>query len=44
MIGGYPEGLSWGAKKFLEIVFEIRDTILNSDEWKALPEYEVFYE
>ena len=41
---GYPEGLSWNAKKFLEIVFEIRDTILNSEEWKALPEYEVFYE
>ena len=43
IIEGYPEGLSWSAKKFLEIVFEIRDTILNSEEWKALPDYEVLY-
>lgn len=43
IIEGYPEGLSWSAKKFLEIVFEIRDTIQNSDEWKALPDYEVRY-
>lgn len=43
IIDGYPEGLSWRAKEFLEIVFEIRDTILNSEEWKALPDYEVLY-
>ncbi|MBO4737706.1 MAG: hypothetical protein J5627_04660 [Bacilli bacterium] len=43
IIEGYPEGLSWSAKEFLEIVFEIRDTILNSEEWKALPDYEVLY-
>ena len=43
IIEGYPEGLSWDAKRFLEIVFEIRDTILNSEEWKALPDYEVRY-
>ncbi|MBR5750115.1 MAG: hypothetical protein IKX82_00495, partial [Bacilli bacterium] len=43
IIEGYPEGLSWDAKRFLEIVFEIRDTILNSEEWKALPDYEVLY-
>ena len=44
IIEGYPEGLTWDGKRFLELVFEIRDTIQNSDEWKALPEYEVLYD
>jgi hypothetical protein len=44
IIEGYPEGLTWDGKRFLELVFEIRDTIQNSDEWKALPDYEVLYE
>ena len=43
IIEGYPEGLSWSGREFLELVFEIRDTIQNSDEWKALPDYEVLY-
>ena len=43
IIEGYPEGLTWDGKRFLELVFEIRDTIQNSDEWKALPDYEVLY-
>ena len=43
IIEGYPEGLTWSGKEFLELVFEIRDTIQNSDEWKALPDYEVLY-
>ena len=43
IIEGYPEGLTWDGKEFLELVFEIRDTIQNSDEWKALPDYEVLY-
>ena len=44
IIEDYPEGLAWSGKEFLELVFEIRDTIQNSDEWKALPDYEVLYE
>ena len=44
IIEDYPEGLTWSGKRFLELVFEIRDTIQNSDEWKALPDYEVLYE
>ncbi len=44
IIEGYPEGLTWSGKRFLELVFEIRDTIQNSDEWKALPDYEVLYD
>ena len=44
IIEGYPEGLSWSGREFLELVFEIRDTIQNSDEWKALPDYEVLYD
>ena len=44
IVEGYPEGLSWSGREFLEFVFEIRDTIQNSDEWKALPDYEVLYD
>ncbi len=41
---GYPDGIKEAGKKYLEVVFEIIQTIENSDEWKALPPYEVLYE
>ena len=43
LIDGYPEGLTAKGKKYLEVVFLIRDTIQNSEEWKALPDPEVKY-
>lgn len=39
-VSGYPEGIMSQGKKYLELVFEIIDTIQNSDEWKSLPELE----
>ncbi|MCR5692924.1 MAG: hypothetical protein K6G74_03015 [Bacilli bacterium] len=39
----YLEGLMPQGKKFLDVVFEIIDTITNSDAWKALPEIESQY-
>ena len=33
-----PEGLTPKGRSFLTLVFEIIDTIQNSDEWKSLPE------
>ena len=39
-VSGYPEGIMSQGKKYLELVFEIIDTIENSDEWKNLPELE----
>lgn len=38
IVSGYPEGIMPQGRKFLELVFDIIDTIENSDEWKALPE------
>lgn len=42
-VSGYPEGIRSQGRKFLELVFEIIDTIENSDEWKNLPEFEPQY-
>ena len=43
ILDGYPEGLTAKGKKYLEVVFLIRDTIYDSEEWKALPDPEVLY-
>ena len=39
-----PEGLTPKGRSFLTLVFEIIDTIQNSDEWKSLPEQTPRYE
>ena len=43
IISYIPETLSDKAKKFLELVFLIRDAVISSDEWSSLPDSEVLY-
>ena len=43
IVNGYPKGLTNKGKKYLELVFEIIDTVTGSEEWKALPDPEVLY-
>ncbi|MBR6557496.1 MAG: hypothetical protein IKT70_00635 [Clostridia bacterium] len=38
--GGYDEK----SRAFLDCVYRIRDIIVNSEEWKALPDYEFLHE
>ena len=44
-IGGSEEelNLSSKGKKFFEVVNLVIDTLLASEEWKALPDYEFYY-
>ena len=43
LVSGYPDGLMPQGKKFLMLVFDIIDTIQNSDEWKSLPDQKPRY-
>lgn len=38
------EGKTPEAQKFINAVKAIRDILVNTDEWKALPDYEAYYE
>lgn len=37
-------GLSNKGKKLMALIFSVTDTIENSEEWKALPDFEYYYE
>ena len=43
ILNSIPEQLPEKARKFLELVFLIRDTIQHSEEWNSLPDFEVLY-
>ena len=40
---GNKEGLTSKGKKLMNLIFSVTNTIENSDEWKALPEFEYYY-
>ena len=40
---GIPDNLPQKSKNFLTLFFDCVDTITASEEWKALPDYEVLY-
>ena len=39
-----PLALIGKSKRYVETCTDIRDLLMESDEWKALPEYEFFYD
>ena len=41
---GYDGGRTPKAKKLLSAIKAIRDILVNTDEWKALPDYEFYYD
>ena len=41
---GYDGGRTPKAKKLLSAIEAIRDILVNTDEWKALPDYEFYYD
>ena len=40
---GNKEGLTSKGKKLMNLIFSVTNTIENSDEWKALPNFEYYY-
>ena len=38
-----PDGVSNRGKKYLTLILTIKNTLINSDEWKAMPDFEVLY-
>ena len=43
-VSGYNDGNTPRAKRYLEVIRYIRDILINTDEWKALPDYEFYYD
>ena len=42
-MSGIPDGVTKKGKQYLTLIFTITNTLINSDEWKAMPEFEVLY-
>lgn len=43
-VAGYDAANTPSAKKFSDTVYAIRKILIETDEWKALPEYEYLYD
>ena len=41
---GYDSGRTPEAQRFLDAIKAIRDILVNTEEWKALPDYEFIYD
>ena len=43
ILSGIPNGVTKRGKQYLTLILTIKNTLTNSDEWKALPDPEVLY-
>ena len=39
-----PDSVTKKGKQYLTLIFAIKNTLVNSDEWKAMPDFEVLYD
>ena len=39
-----PDSVTKKGKQYLTLIFAIRNTLVNSDEWKAMPDFEILYD
>ena len=39
-----PDSVTKKGKRYLTLIFAIKNTLVNSDEWKAMPDFEVLYD
>ena len=44
IINQIPDGITKRGKQYLTLIFLIKNTLINSDEWKAMPDPEVLYD
>lgn len=38
-----PDSVTKKGKQYLSLIFTIKNTLINSDEWKAMPDFEILY-
>ena len=43
-VSDYNSGYNIKTKKYLNVIKSIRDILINTEEWKALPDYEFLYD
>ena len=41
---GIPDGVTKRGKQYLTLIFAIKNTLTNSEEWKAMPDPEILYD
>ena len=39
-----PDGVTKKGKQYLTLILTIKNTLVNSEEWKAMPDFEVLYD
>ena len=39
-----PDSVTKKGKRYLTLIFAIKNTLVNSDEWKAMPDFEILYD
>ena len=39
-----PDDVTERGKKYLALLLTIKNTLINSDEWKAMPDFEILYD
>ena len=44
MLYEIPEGVTERGKKYLALILTIKNTLITSDEWKAMPDFEILYD
>ena len=44
IISGIPDNVTERGKQYLTLILTIRNTLINSDEWKAMPDFEILYD
>ena len=43
IINEIPDGVTKKGKRYLTLILTIKNTLVNSEEWKAMPDFEVLY-
>ena len=41
---GIPDSVTKKGKQYLSLILTIKNTLINSDEWKAMPDFEILYD
>ena len=39
-----PDSVTKKGKQYLSLILTIKNTLINSDEWKAMPDFEILYD
>ena len=44
IVSEIPDSVTKKGKQYLSLILTIKNTLINSDEWKAMPDFEILYD